>query len=122
MHRQASIIPKIMSIRQLRTEMDGKIEHIVAVMNSQRPDSLDLEGLRKGVVERVDTMRKDLIKAVDDWVAIMRTHLLTTLGFEEVGKAKLEMEKLKDEVGLLQQALNSVGQPGVVKKIFQIDA
>ncbi len=67
-------------------------------------------------------MRKDLIRAIDDWVAIMRNHLLSTLGFEEVNKAKVEMERLKDEIGLLQQALNGSGQAGVVKKIFQIDA
>lgn len=41
-------------------------------------------------------MRKDLIKAIDDWVAIMRNNLLSTLGFEEVNKAKIEMERLKD--------------------------
>lgn len=41
-------------------------------------------------------MRKDLIRAIDDWVGIMRNHLLSTLGFEDVNKAKLEMEKLKD--------------------------
>ena len=41
-------------------------------------------------------MRKDLIKAIDDWVGIMRNHLLSTLGFEEVSKAKMEMERLKD--------------------------
>ena len=41
-------------------------------------------------------MRKDLIRAIDDWVAIMRNHLLSTLGFEDVNKNKSEMEKLKD--------------------------
>ena len=67
-------------------------------------------------------MRKDLIKAIDDWVGIMRNQLLSTLGFEEVSKAKMEMERLKDQVGPLQQALTGAGQPSVVKKIFQIDA
>jgi hypothetical protein len=40
-------------------------------------------------------MRKDLIKAIDDWVGIIRNHLLSTLGFKEVAKAKIEMERLK---------------------------
>jgi len=41
-------------------------------------------------------MRKDLIRAIDDWVGIMRNHLLSTLGFEEVNKVKNEMERLRD--------------------------
>jgi hypothetical protein len=44
------------------------------------------------------------------------------LGFEEVAKAKTEMERLRDEVHLLQQSISTAGQPSVVKKIFQIDA
>ena len=65
-------------------------------MNTQNPHSLDLEGLRKNVIDRIDNMRKDLLRAVEDWVAILRNHLVSTLGFEEVGKAKNEMEKLRD--------------------------
>ena len=121
-HREANIIPKIMSIKQLRGDMDQKMDHIISVMNSQNPNLLDLEGLRKGVLDKVQTMRKDLIRAIDDWVGIMRNHLLSTLGFEEVNKVKNEMERLKDQISLLQQALNGAGQPGIVKKIFQIDA
>jgi hypothetical protein len=42
MHREANIVPKIISIRQLRSDMDSKIEHIISVMNSQNPHLLDL--------------------------------------------------------------------------------
>lgn len=36
-------------------------------------------------------MRKDIIRAVDDWIGILKGHLLSTLGFEEVAKTKAEM-------------------------------
>lgn len=67
-------------------------------------------------------MRKDLIRAVEDWVTILKNHLFTSLGFEEVAKTKLEMEKLRDEIGMLQQSLMTSGQSSIVKKIYQIDA
>jgi len=51
-------------------------------MNSQNPNLLDLEGIKKQVLDKIETMRKDLIRAIEDWVAIMRNHLLSTLGFE----------------------------------------
>jgi hypothetical protein len=92
-------------------------------MNTQNPHSLDLEGLRKGVLDRIDNMRKDLLRAVEDWVSILRGHLISTLGFEEVGKARNEMEKLREEIGLLQQSLTTgAAQPGIIRKIMQIDA
>ena len=53
-----------MSLRQLKGEMEKKIEHITHLMNSQNPNSLELEGLRKYVTDKVDGMRKDLIRAV----------------------------------------------------------
>lgn len=61
--------------------MELKIDHIVNVMNSQNPSKLDLDGLRKNVLERIDSMRKDLVRAIDDWVGILRSHLIGTLGF-----------------------------------------
>ena len=64
LHREANHIPKIMSLRQLKGEMEKKIEHITHLMNSQNPNSLELEGLRKYVTDKVDGMRKDLIRAV----------------------------------------------------------
>jgi len=36
------------------------------------------------------------MKSIDDWFGIMKNNLLSSLGFEEVHKAKLETEKLKD--------------------------
>lgn len=73
------------------------------------------------MTDKVDNMRKDLIRAIDDWVTILRNHLLTTLGFEEVAKTKVEMERLRDEICLLQQSLSTNGQSSIIKKIFQID-
>ena len=73
-------------------------------------------------MDKVDGMRKELVKAVEDWVGILKNHLLSTLGFEEVNKSKAEMERLKEEVHMLQQSLATSGQPSVVKKIFQIDS
>ena len=76
--------------------MELKIDHIVNVMQSQNPSALDLDGLRKNVLERIDAMRKDLVRAIDDWVGILRNHLIGTLGFEEVGRAEGEMERLRE--------------------------
>jgi ketopantoate hydroxymethyltransferase len=64
LHREANCIPKIMSIRQLRGEMEGKIEHIIGIMDTQNPNALEVEGLRKHVAEKIDSMRRDLIRAV----------------------------------------------------------
>lgn len=76
--------------------MESKIEHITHQMNSQNPNLLDLDGLKKHVIDKIEAMRKDLIRAVDDWVGILKGHLLSSLGFEEVTKVKAEMERLKD--------------------------
>jgi hypothetical protein len=70
----------------------------------------------------VDEMRRDLVKAVDEWVAIMRGHLLGSLGFDDLARMRTEMEKLSEEVGLLRGALQGNGQPSAIKKVFQIDA
>jgi hypothetical protein len=94
LHREANIIPKISSIKQMRTEMDAKLEHITALMAQHNPASLDLDALRRRALERVDDMRRDLVKAVDEWVGIMRGHLLSSLGFDDLAKTRNEMEKL----------------------------
>jgi hypothetical protein len=39
-------------------------------------------------------MRRDLVKAVDEWISIMKSHLMNSLGFDDMGKMKSEMEKL----------------------------
>jgi hypothetical protein len=58
------MIPKIVSIRQLRGEMENKIEHISRLMSSQNPSHLELDALRKHVVEKIDSMKKDLVRAI----------------------------------------------------------
>lgn len=67
-------------------------------------------------------MRREMIKVVDEWVGIMRNHLLDTIGFNEINEIKMEMSKLYDEVGLLRNTLHMNTQPSIIKKIFQIDA
>ena len=62
--------------------MEVKIDQITNMMNSQNPNAVELEGLRKHVTDKIDNMRKDLIRAVEDWVSILKNHLLTSLGFE----------------------------------------
>ena len=102
--------------------MEGKIEHISSVLNSQNPQGLEVETLKKIVIDKIDGMRKDLIRAVEDWVSILKNHLVGTLGFEEVSKTKQEMERLKDEIGMLQQSLSTGSQPSTIRKVYQIDA
>jgi hypothetical protein len=102
--------------------MDGKLEHIAALMSQNSPAQLDLDALRRRALERVDDMRRDLVKAVDEWVTIMRGHLLSSLGFDDLARMRGEMEKLTEEVGLLRGALQGSGQPAAIKKVFQIDA
>lgn len=82
------MIPKIMSIRQLRGEMEMKIEQITHLIGSQNTSLMDIDLLRKQALEKVESMRKDLVRAVDDWIGILKGHLLSTLGFEEVAKTK----------------------------------
>ena len=74
------------------------------------------------MADKIDGMRKDLIRAVEDWVSILKSHLFGSLGFEEVAKTKVEMERLREEIGLLQQSLSTSGQSSVIKKIYQFDA
>ena len=81
-----------------------------------------MDTLRKHVAEKVDGMRKDLIRAVEDWVLILKNHLFGSLGFEELARTKVEMERLREEIGLLQQSLSTSGQSSIIKKIYQIDA
>lgn len=121
LHREANVIPKIQSIKQVRAEMEDKLEHISALMTGHSPAQIDVEGIRRKALDRIDDMRKDIVRAVDEWVAIMRSHLLSSLGFDEMAKVKAEMEKLYDEVGALKAALQSGSQAGVVKKVYQID-
>jgi len=75
------VIPKIHSIKQVRAEMEDKLEHITSIMKNQNPAHIDLDGLRKRSLERVEDMRRDLMRAVDEWVGIMRGHLLASIGF-----------------------------------------
>lgn len=116
-----NVIPKIVSIRQLRGEMENKIEKLCILMTSQNPSQLDLDSLKRLVVDKIDHMKKDLVRAIDDFVKVLKEHMLTSLGFEEVTKAKHEMERLKEEVAQLQQSLSS-NQAAVVKRIYQIDS
>jgi len=68
--------------------MEEKLEHITGIMQNQNPAHVDLDGLRKRSLDRVEEMRRDLIRAVDEWVGIMRGHLLASIGFEDMMKTK----------------------------------
>lgn len=85
-----------MSIRQLRGDMETKIEQITHLIGSQNPSLMDIDSLRKHALDKVESMRKDLMRAVDDWIGILKGHLLNTLGFEDVAKNKAEMERLRE--------------------------
>jgi hypothetical protein len=78
----------------MRVDMDKKLEHIVNLMNKSNPAQIDIDNIRRGALDKIDEMRKDLIKAVDEWITIMKGHLMSSLGFDDVSKMKLEMEKL----------------------------
>jgi hypothetical protein len=82
LHREANVIPKIQSIKQVRAEMEDKLEHISSLMNGHSPAQIDVEGIRRKALDKIDDMRKDIVRAVDEWVAIMRSHLLSSLGFD----------------------------------------
>jgi len=51
----------------------------------------------------------------------MKAHLMNSLGFDDMGKMKMEMEKLMEEVSILKNGLSNTGQPTIIKKVFQID-
>lgn len=65
LHREANLIPKISSIKQMRAEMEGKLDHIADTIARNSPAQLDVDALRRRALERVDDMRRDLVKAVD---------------------------------------------------------
>ena len=101
--------------------MDGKLEHMIELMNRNNPAQIDVDGLRRRALDKIDEMRKDLVKAVDEWIGIMKGHLMGSLGFDEIAKMRVEMEKLCEEVAVLKNALQGGSQPAVIKKVFQID-
>ena len=121
LHRENNNIPKIVSIKQVRVEMEDKVEKLAAMTSKASNSQIDVEATKRRAMERIDDMRRDLVRAVDDWVGIMREHLLTSLGFEEMEKIRTEMERLNDEVTMLRNALQGGGQASVVKKVYSID-
>lgn len=72
----------------MRAEMEGKLDHMIGLMSKSSPNQIDVDNLRRRALDRIDDLRRDLVKAVDEWVSIMKSHLLSSLGFEEVGKMK----------------------------------
>ena len=53
MHREDNVLPKVVSIRQLKGEMEHKIEHIVHLVNSQNPQNIELDSLKKHVADKI---------------------------------------------------------------------
>lgn len=49
----------------MRVEMDSKLEHLINIMSKNNPSQIDVDGVRKKALDKIDEMRKDLIKAVD---------------------------------------------------------
>jgi hypothetical protein len=94
---------------------------MINIMNKCNPTLIDVDSIRHRALDRIDEMRKDLVKAVDEWINIMKGHLMSSLGFDDISKMKVEMEKLCEEVGVLRNALQSGNQPAIIKKVFQID-
>ena len=101
--------------------MDSKLDHIMNLMSRNSPSQIDVEGIRRRALDKIDQMRRDLVKAVDQWISIMKAHLMNSLGFDDMGKMKMEMEKLMEEVSILKNGLSNTGQPTIIKKVFQID-
>jgi septum formation topological specificity factor MinE len=52
------------------------------LMIENNPLKIDVEAIRKGCLDKVEEMRRELMRAVDDWVNIMRSHLMQSIGFE----------------------------------------
>ena len=61
-----------MSIKQVKIDMEEKIKRLAAITSKASGSQLDIESTKKRAIERIDEMRRDLIRAVDDWVGIMR--------------------------------------------------
>ena len=105
----------------MRIDMDSKLDHIMNLMSRNSPSQIDVESIRRRALDKIDQMRRDLVKAVDQWISIMKAHLMNSLGFDDMGKMKMEMEKLMEEVSILKNGLSNTGQPAIIKKTFQID-
>ena len=68
--------------------MEQKIEHIAQLVNSQNTNSVEVDHLRKHVIDKIDSMRKDLIRAIEDWVSILKNNLFNSLGFDDLARTK----------------------------------
>jgi hypothetical protein len=67
-------------------------------------------------------MRKDVVRAVEEWVGIMRQHLLQNIGINDMTATKKEMEKLWEEVKVLRSALQGSSQAEMVRKAYKLDS
>jgi len=68
--------------------MEQKIEHISQLVNSQDTNSVEVDHLRKHVIDKIDSMRKDLIRGIEDWVSTFKNNLFNDLGFDGLARTK----------------------------------
>jgi len=65
-------------------------------MNNSSPNFFNVEGIKRKTLDKIEEMRKDVVRAVEEWVGIMRDHLLQNMGVNDMATTKKEMEKLCD--------------------------
>jgi len=65
-------------------------------MNNSSPNFFNVEEIKRKTLDKIEEMRKDVVRAVEEWVGIMRDHLLQNMGVNDMATTKKEMEKLCD--------------------------
>ena len=49
----------------MRVEMDNKLDYLMNIMSKNNPAHIDVDNIKRKALEKIDEMRRDLIKAVD---------------------------------------------------------
>lgn len=78
-------------MKQVRGELEGKLDHIASLMSNRSPNFIDVDEVRRKTLDKVEEMRKDVVRAVEEWVGIMRDHLLQNMGINDMISTKKEM-------------------------------
>ena len=101
--------------------MQDKLNNITSFIATNSQKQIEVDAIRRRALDKIEDMRKRLIKSVEEWISTMREHLLATLRIEQMIKLKEQMEKLSVEVDVLHSTLENGGTVAAVKKVYQLD-
>lgn len=91
--------------------------------NHPKNISSNIDKIRQESSDKIESLRKELVEYVDEWIGRLKGSVLNNVGYEEVKVIRDEMYGLHEEVNNLNNCLsqNSVSVQ-TIKKAYQIDA